>query len=206
MMCEMLDTRGHLSPLEVLARLRISRALLVENEAQYNLSLEILEEILFGKKTIVSADFLMKHLDECLFSSRVQYTMAKALPSPLKYNTTNLPVFSSLNRNQAVIPADSSRYFLQPKAGDMSGLSQYINAVRVSGFDKNKFILATEHPMTHTVDSFWRLVAETGCTMLFFINSSENRDEVSVHIILYMTITACLVGGKGHFRKTESVQ
>lgn len=183
LMCEMLRLRGHLSSTEVLARLRMSCALLVENEAQFNLSLEILDEILFGKKMVMSAAHLMKSLDECVLSSRDQYARAKALPSPLTYNTSNLPVFLPLNRNQAVLPADSNRYYLQPKAGLEVGASQYINAIRIPGINKNRFMLATEHPMPQTIDNFWRLIVETGSTLAFFINSLEDQDEVCMSLI-----------------------
>lgn len=179
----MLSLKGHLSSIEVLARLRMSRAFLVENEAQFNLSLEILDEILFGNKMVMSADHLMKFLDECVLSSRDQYAMAKALPSPLTYSTSNLPVFLPLNRNQAVLPADSNRYYLQHKAGLEIEASQYINAIRIPGIDKNRFMLATEHPMPHTIDNFWRLIAETGSTMVFLINSLEDQDEVCVPLM-----------------------
>lgn len=180
LMYELLSIKGYLSPLQVLARLRMSRALLVENEAQYNVSLEILDEILFGRKTSMSPDHLMKHLDKCLLSGRVQYARVKALPSSLTFNTSNLSVFSPFNRNQAVLPADSNRYYIQPMVGIDAGISQYINAIRVPGLDKKKFILVTEHPMSHTVTNFWRLVAETGSTLVIFINSLEDQDEVCV--------------------------
>ncbi|XP_050687645.1 receptor-type tyrosine-protein phosphatase T-like isoform X2 [Eriocheir sinensis] len=177
MMCEMLNLKSYLSPLEVLGRLRMSRARLVENEAQYNLSLEILEEVLFGRKTNVSTDYLSNHLDKCILSSRTQYAKAKALPSPLTYTTSNLPICQSLNRNPSILPSDSSRFYLQPKAGLNAELSQYINAIRVPFLDKQKFITATEHPLPDTVANFWRLVVETECTLIIFINSLEDQKE-----------------------------
>lgn len=201
LMCEMLNLKSYLSPLEALATLRMSRARLVENEAQYNLSLEILEEILFGNKTVVSADYLLNHLDECVLASRTLYTKAKALPSPLTYTTSNLPVFHPLNRNKSVLPPDSSRLYLQPKAGVEGGVSQYINAVRVPILNNQEYILATEHPLPDTVARFWRLVVETECTLVIFINSLENCEEVFINVSVnidvfywYMLITASLMG------------
>lgn len=190
MMCEMLYLKGYLSPLEILATLRMSRARLVENEAQYNLSLEILEEILYGKETVVSTDNLQNRLDECVLSSRIQYAKAKALPSPLTYTSSNLPIFHPLNRNVSILPSDSNRMYLQPKAGLKAELSQYINAIRVPGLNKDKFILATEHPLPDTVANFWRLVVETECTLLIFINSLEDQKEVFINI--FMNIDAFL--------------
>lgn len=188
MMCEMLNLKSYLSPLEVLGRLRMSRARLVENEAQYNLSLEILEEVLFGKKTNVSTDYLSNHLHECVLSCRTQYAKAKALPSPLTYTTSNLPIFQPLNRNPSILPADSSRFYLQPKAGLNAELSQYINAIRVPFLDKQKFILATEHPLPDTVGNFWRLVVETECTLIIFINSLEDQKEVFINMLVNIDV------------------
>ncbi|KAG0716195.1 Receptor-type tyrosine-protein phosphatase gamma [Chionoecetes opilio] len=176
LMCEMLSRKGYFNPIEVLGRLRMSRARLVENEAQYNLSLEILEEIMFGKKTIVSADDLTNHLDEYVLVSKTQFARAKALPSPLSYNTSNLPDFQTLNRNQSVLPADSNRCYLQPRPGMEAWLAQYINAIRVPTSNR-QFMLATEHPLLHNVTSFWRLVVESECTIIIFVNSLDSKDE-----------------------------
>lgn len=178
MMCEMLNLKSYLSPLEVLGRLRMSRARLVENEPQFNLSLEILEEVLFGMKTNVSTESLSKHLDKYILSARIQFAKAKALPSPLTYTTSNLPIFQPLNRNPSVLPSDSSRLYLQPRTGLNAELSQYINAIRVPVLDKQRFILATEHPLQDTVANFWRLVVETECTLIIFINSLDDQNEV----------------------------
>ncbi|XP_063863500.1 uncharacterized protein LOC135102341 isoform X3 [Scylla paramamosain] len=177
LMSEMLTLKGYLNPIEVLGRLRMSRTRLVENEAQYNLSLEILEEILFGKETVVSPDDILNHMDKYISLSRIQYARAKALPSPLSFTSSDMPSFHHLNRNQLVLPADSNRCYLQPRARVNSWLSQYINAIRVPGSNRDQFTMVTEHPLPHTVSNFWRLVIETGCTIVIFINSFENQDE-----------------------------
>ncbi|MPC56885.1 Receptor-type tyrosine-protein phosphatase gamma [Portunus trituberculatus] len=178
LMSEMLTLKGYLNPIEILGKLRMSRARLVENEAQYNLSLEILEEMLFGKETVVSPDDILNHMDKFISVTKIQYARAKALPSPLSFSTSDMPSFQHLNRNQSVLPADSNRCYLQPRARVDSWLSQYINAIRVPGSSRNQFMIATEHPLPHTVSSFWRLVIEEQCTIVIFINSFENQDEV----------------------------
>ena len=178
LMCEMLRVNNYLNSIEVLGRLRMSRARLVENEAQYNLSLEILEEILFGEEAIVSTDDILNHLDEYLSTSRIQFARAKALPSPLTFTTSNLPIFEPFNRNQLVLPADSNRCYLQARTGVDGWLSQYINAIRVPGLNRDEYMLATEHPLPHTISSFWRLVVETKCTIVILVNSLEGQDVV----------------------------
>ena len=180
LMSEMLTLKGYLDPIEVLGRLRLSRARLVENEAQYNLSLEILEELLFGKETIVSPDDILNNMDKYISISTMQYARAKALPSPLSFTTSDMPSFQHLNRNKSVLPGDSNRCYLQPRPGVDSWLSQYINAIRVPGSNRNQFMMVTEHPLPHTVASFWRLVIQAECTIGILINTFENQDEVCI--------------------------
>ncbi|XP_069185018.1 receptor-type tyrosine-protein phosphatase T isoform X2 [Procambarus clarkii] len=177
LMFEMLAVEGSFDPLEVLKHLRNCRARLVENQAQYNLSLQILDEILFGEKTIVSAEHLQNSLDSYLSNCKAQLRNIKALPSPLSYKSTSNPSFESMNRNNTILPADSQRIYLQMENGEPE--SQYINAVKVAGLMHTETLLVTEHPMPITLPKFWRMVVEKGSSLVILINQfdEQSKDE-----------------------------
>ncbi|XP_069942232.1 receptor-type tyrosine-protein phosphatase T-like isoform X2 [Cherax quadricarinatus] len=175
LMCEMLTLKGSFDPIEVLRHLRACRARLVENQAQYNLSLEIMEEVLFGEETIVSAEHLQNFKDSYLKDSMAQFRKAKALPSPLTYKSSSNPSFQAMNRNISVLPADSQRLYLQMEHGAQE--TQYINAIKIAGFINKEILLVTEHPMSSTLSKFWRLVVEKGCSVIVFLNHFEEHSK-----------------------------
>lgn len=175
LMCEMLALEGSLDPIEALIRLRESRARLVENTAQYNLGLEILEEILFGEERVVSAPDLETSLDKYLHNSLAEFRKIKALPSPLTYNSASNPAFESMNRNRSVLPADSQRIYLQIENGKIE--SQYINAIQVPGLNSKEAFLVTEHPLPNMLTKFWRLVVEKGCSHIILINHFDGQSK-----------------------------
>lgn len=181
-MCEMLALEGSLDPLEALIRLRNARARLVENQAQYNLGLEILEEILFGEETIVSAYDLETYLDKYLHNSLAEFRKLKAFPSPLTYKTSSSPNFQSMNRNRSVLPADTRRIYLQMEHGQAE--SQYINAVQIPGLDNGEAFVVTEHPLPKMLTKFWRLVVHKGCSSVILINNFDEQSKVCVSFIL----------------------
>nr|XP_045603204.1 receptor-type tyrosine-protein phosphatase mu-like [Procambarus clarkii] len=178
LMFEMLAVEGSFDPLEVLKHLRNCRARLVENQAQYNLSLQILDEILFGEKTIVSAEHLQNSLDSYLSNCKAQLRNIKALPSSLTYKSSSNPSFELMNRNNTILPADSQRIYLQMENGEPE--SQYINAVKVAGLMHTEALLVTEHPMPITLPKFWRMVAENGCSLVILINQFDEQSKVEI--------------------------
>ncbi|XP_042242893.1 receptor-type tyrosine-protein phosphatase C-like [Homarus americanus] len=173
-MCEMLTLEGSFNPIEVLRNLRNSRARLVENEAQYNLSLEIFEEVLFGDKTKVTPSDLVNSLDSCLEESVAQFRKIKNLPSPVTYKTSN-PSFRSMVRNKSVLPADSRRIYLHMINGQPE--TQYINAVWIPGLNQQRAVIVTEHPLPATLPKFWRLVAEEKCPFVILINQFDKHSK-----------------------------
>ncbi|KAK8746047.1 hypothetical protein OTU49_017239 [Cherax quadricarinatus] len=172
---EMLMIHDSIDPLEVLKHLRECRARLVENVAQYNLALQIFDEVLFGAKTVISSFSLQDQTKEFLKSSSALYQKAKALPSGLTFRGASQREFYPQNRNHSILPADTQRIFLEMENGKM--LSQYINAVRLNGLDHPNTMVATEHPLPSTLAKFWRLVVEKKCPNVVLINTYEGYEK-----------------------------
>lgn len=162
-------------PLEVLTKLRGCRARLVENWKQYNLSLEIFEEIVFGVTKIPVEEFV-NQLEQQVTTSGVQLDIIKALPSPLIFKSSVLSETRAMNRNMSVLPADSRRVLLQMQNGLAE--SQYINAVMIPCFREGHGLLVTEHPLPTTIAKFWRMVLEKNCSAVILIHSFNQQSEV----------------------------
>nr|XP_053633361.1 receptor-type tyrosine-protein phosphatase C-like [Cherax quadricarinatus] len=172
LMYEMITIKRNFNPLEAVKHLRECRAQLADSQVHYNFSLQVLDEILFGEDTIVTAQDLLRSLDSYLKNSSAEFIRMKALPSPLTYKGSSNPRFLSMNRNISVLPADFHRVQLQTEHGQPE--SQYINAVTLTGIHKEALIV-TEHPLPVTLSKFWRLVVEKSCSLVLLLNTFDKQ-------------------------------
>lgn len=175
LMLDSLDQDDSMDPIEDLAHLRNCRARLVETYAQYDLALQILDEILFGTSTNVLSASLLEELPRLLLECPNQFRKLKALPSALAYRVAEQQDVYALTRNHAAFPSDTKRVCLTAEEGILE--SQYINAIKVTGLTNSEALLVTEHPLISTTERFWRLVIEKFCPMVVFLN--EYLDKVS---------------------------
>ncbi|XP_068202264.1 receptor-type tyrosine-protein phosphatase C-like isoform X1 [Palaemon carinicauda] len=172
---EMLKIQDSIDPVEVLAKLRSGRGRLVENIEQYNLALEITDEVFFGNVTKITSTNLQKRLEHFLTNSFFEYEKIKAFPTPSPYEYSSSEAFRHLNRNPNILPRDSHRIYLQMVNGEEE--SQYINAVHIHGFSKSDRFLVTEHPLRQTQAKFWRMIMEMKCPSVVLINHYPNHDK-----------------------------
>ncbi|XP_042886374.1 receptor-type tyrosine-protein phosphatase T-like [Penaeus japonicus] len=175
LMLDGLDQDDSMDPIEDLAHLRNCRARLVETYAQYDLALQILDEILFGTSTNVLSASLLEELPRLLLECPNQFRKLKALPSALAYRVAEQQDVYALTRNHAAFPSDTKRVCLTAEEGILE--SQYINAIKVTGLTNSEALLVTEHPLISTTERFWRLVIEKFCPMVVFLNEYLDKDE-----------------------------
>ncbi|XP_069990734.1 receptor-type tyrosine-protein phosphatase mu-like isoform X2 [Penaeus vannamei] len=175
LLLDSLDLKDSIDPVEALARLRDSRARLVESFAQYSLALQILDEILFGASTTILLASLLEELPRLLLECPNQYRKLKALPSALTYKIAEQQNVFALTRNHAAYPSDTWRVCLAAQEGVHE--AQYINAIRVTGLTNKEAFMVTEHPLASTSERFWRLVAEKCCPVVVFLNEFSDEEE-----------------------------
>lgn len=189
LLLDSLDLEDSMDPVEALARLRDSRARLVESFAQYSLALQILDEILFGTSTNVQLASLLEEVPRLLLECPNQYRKLKALPSALTYRVAEQQDVSALTRNHAAFPSDTWRVCLAAQEGVHE--SQYINAIRVTGLTNKEAFMVTEHPLASTSERFWRLVFERSCPVVVFLN--EFSDKVSQLLLLFLSVAVIII-------------
>ena len=97
---------------EVLCQMRNGRARLVENRQQFNLCLKLLDELVFGFTTIVTAPELPQKLPELLAGSSDLYEHLAALPSNLDYSDAIREQNSQFNRSSSVLPSNTHSVFI----------------------------------------------------------------------------------------------
>ena len=101
--------------IDILNQLRIDRPNLVETADQFKLSLEILDEMLFGSKYLITVSTAQKQLGSLKRSCRKMYEEIEKLPQSLTYNTAIMKFDLNLNRNRMILPGDDRMVVLEVK-------------------------------------------------------------------------------------------
>ncbi|KAF2347158.1 PTP type protein phosphatase [Trinorchestia longiramus] len=163
---------GKVNLMQVLEDMRASRARLVENQMQFKLSLQLLDEILFGFQTVIQVSELEDAMESSLQECRGWFQRLNNLPSPLVFSTASWNENLPFNRSPNVLPADSHRIFVQ----NTSGQQQYINAIRVDGLQCDTAYVVTEHPLPGRLEAFWNLVLSKKSPFVVLLNAHYDEE------------------------------
>lgn len=77
------------------------------------------------------------------------------------------------NRSK-ILPVESYRVHLSPKPG-CDG-SDYINATWIQGFRSLREFIITQHPLPHTVISFWQMVWDHNAQTIVMVSTIDNEE------------------------------
>ncbi|XP_033955914.1 receptor-type tyrosine-protein phosphatase epsilon-like isoform X3 [Pseudochaenichthys georgianus] len=89
--------------------------------------------------------------------------------------TGNLPANMKKNRVLQIIPYDFNRVMLSVKRGQE--FTDYINASFIDGYRQKDYFIATQGPLSHTVEDFWRMVWEWRCHSIVMLTELKEREQ-----------------------------
>ncbi|KAM7370635.1 hypothetical protein PAMP_010164 [Pampus punctatissimus] len=87
----------------------------------------------------------------------------------------NLPANMKKNRVLQIIPYDFNRVILSMRRGQE--FTDYINASFIDGYRQKDYFIATQGPLTHTVEDFWRMVWEWKCHSIVMLTELQEREQ-----------------------------
>ncbi|XP_077572600.1 protein tyrosine phosphatase receptor type Fa isoform X2 [Stigmatopora nigra] len=176
------DVHGHVS------RLRAQRNYMVQTQEQYVFIHEALLEAAVCGNTQVAARNLHAHVDklgrvppgESVTAMELEFKKLSRSKWPgCRSVSGNLPCNKSKNRLENVVPLESSRVCLQPVRG-VEG-SDYINASLVDGYRQRGAYVATQGPLAHTADDFWRMLWERNSTIVVMLTKLREMGREKCH-------------------------
>ncbi|KFV79031.1 Receptor-type tyrosine-protein phosphatase epsilon, partial [Struthio camelus australis] len=89
--------------------------------------------------------------------------------------TGNLPANMKKARVIQIIPYDFNRVILSMKRGQE--YTDYINASFIDGYRQKDYFIATQGPLPHTVEDFWRMVWEWKCHTIVMLTEVQEREQ-----------------------------
>ena len=108
-----LDYNKKVDIFAVLHQMRSDRARLVENQKQFKLCLELLDEVLFGTNNTILAPKLAEKLQDLIAECDDHMRRINALPNVLDTSDSALEENVPYNRDHNILPPMSHRAFIQ---------------------------------------------------------------------------------------------
>jgi netrin-G3 ligand len=169
-----IDIYGHT------ACLRAQRNYMIQTEDQYVFCYDACLEASQSGATEVQTRNLYSHLqrllqinsedptNSMLTEMELEYKRLSNIKAPQsKFQSANLASNKFKNRLVNILPYESTRVCLThlPNVAETVG-SDYINANFIDGYKYKKAYIATQAPLTETIDDFWRMLWEHNSTII----------------------------------------
>ncbi|GAA6083455.1 protein tyrosine phosphatase receptor type Eb isoform X1, partial [Tachysurus ichikawai] len=183
-MMNMMLSEGRLDVFNIVSRIRNQRCQLVQTDMQYSFIYQaLLEHYLYGD-TELDVSSLEGHLHR-LHSTHIhmdrvgleeefrKLTNVRIMKENMR--TGNLSANMRKNRVLQIIPYDFNRVILSVKRGQE--FTDYINASFIDGYRQKDYFIATQGPLGHTVQDFWRMVWEWKCHSIVMLTELKEREQ-----------------------------
>ncbi|XP_064605042.1 LOW QUALITY PROTEIN: tyrosine-protein phosphatase 99A-like [Liolophura sinensis] len=204
MMAQIKD-KGTVNVPNFLLHIRQQRNYLVQTEDQYTFIHDVLLEYIHngGDTEIVTHNLshFVENLDQKNEKGEVtldkQYKLVTAFKAKeFDYSVALEPFNHDKNRNKDFLPVNLKRVPLPIKAG-VEG-SDYINASYLQGFHKTDEFIITQHPMSSTVNDFWRMVWDQNSSAIVLLSLVDAEEYKK----FWPDKETPLEGDTGHFKVT----
>ncbi|CAB1343682.1 unnamed protein product [Coregonus sp. 'balchen'] len=186
-MIDMMHVEQRLDVFGFVTRIREQRSQLVQTDMQYSFIYQALLEYYMYGDTELDVSSLEGHLQK-LHNTRTpldrlgleeefrKLTNVRIMKENMR--TGNLPANMKKNRVLQIIPYDFNRVILSMKRGQE--FTDYINASFIDGYRQKDYFIATQGPLSHTVEDFWRMVWEYRCHSIVMLTELKEREQGTV--------------------------
>ncbi|XDV44114.1 hypothetical protein PO909_012451 [Leuciscus waleckii] len=183
-MIDMMYTEQKVDVSGFVSRIREQRSQLIQTDLQYAFIYQALLEYFLYGDTELDVSSLEGHLQKLhntnapldrvgLEEEFRKLTNMRIMKENMR--TGNLPANMKKNRVLQIIPYDFNRVILSMKRGQE--FTDYVNASFIDGYRQKDYFIATQGPLSHTVDDFWRMVWEWKCHSIVMLTELQERDQ-----------------------------
>uniref|UniRef100_A0A803T671 protein-tyrosine-phosphatase n=1 Tax=Anolis carolinensis TaxID=28377 RepID=A0A803T671_ANOCA len=183
-MIDMMHAEQKIDIFDFVARIRNQRPQMVQTDMQYSFIYQALLEYYLYGDTELDVSSLEKHLQPSqntapnlvkigLEEEFKKLTNVRIMKENMR--TGNLPANMKKARVIQIIPYDFNRVILSMKRGQE--YTDYINASFIDGYRQKDYFIATQGPLPHTVEDFWRMVWEWKCHTIVMLTEVLEREQ-----------------------------
>ncbi|XP_061693781.1 receptor-type tyrosine-protein phosphatase epsilon-like [Syngnathoides biaculeatus] len=183
-MIDTMHTEQRVDVFGFVSRIREQRCQLVQTDMQYSFIYQALLEYYLYGDTELDVCSLEGHLHR-LHNTRAPHdrlgleeefrklTNVRIMKENMR--TGNHPANMKKNRVLQIIPYDFNRVILSVKRGQE--FTDYINASFIDGYRQKDYFIATQAPLSHTAEDFWRMVWEWRCHSIVMLTELKEREQ-----------------------------
>lgn len=183
-MMDMIHSEQKVDVFEFVSQIRNQRPQMVQTDVQYTFIYQALLEYYLYGDTELDVSSLERHL-QSLHGTTTHFnkigleeefrklTNVRIMKENMR--TGNLPANMKKARVIQIIPYDFNRVILSMKRGQE--YTDYINASFIDGYRQKDYFIATQGPLAHTVEDFWRMVWEWKCHTVVMLTEVQEREQ-----------------------------
>ncbi|XP_023447678.1 receptor-type tyrosine-protein phosphatase alpha isoform X2 [Dasypus novemcinctus] len=183
-MLDMMHAERKVDVFGFVSRIRAQRCQMVQTDMQYVFIYQaLLEHYLYGD-TELEVTSLETHLQKIY--NKIPGTSNNGLEEEFKkltsikiqndkMRTGNLPANMKKNRVLQIIPYEFNRVIIPVKRGEEN--TDYVNASFIDGYRQKDSYIASQGPLLHTIEDFWRMIWEWKSCSIVMLTELEERGQ-----------------------------
>uniref|UniRef100_A0AAY4EM41 protein-tyrosine-phosphatase n=1 Tax=Denticeps clupeoides TaxID=299321 RepID=A0AAY4EM41_9TELE len=183
-MLDMMAAERKVDVFGFVTRIRAQRCQMVQTDMQYVFIFQaLLEHYLFGD-TELEVTSLETHMSKLYSPSPgsgcggLEAEFKKLISIKIqndKMRTGNLPANMKKNRVLQIIPYEFNRVIIPVKRGEEN--TDYVNASFIDGYRQKDTYIASQGPLQHTTEDFWRMIWEWRSCSIVMLTELEERGQ-----------------------------
>ncbi|XP_035248298.1 receptor-type tyrosine-protein phosphatase alpha isoform X1 [Anguilla anguilla] len=183
-MLDMMSSERKVDVFGFVTRIRAQRCQMVQTDMQYVFIFQaMLEHYLYGD-TELEVTSLESHMAKLYSPSPgagcggLEAEFKKLTSIKIqndKMRTGNLPANMKKNRVLQIIPYEFNRVIIPVKRGEEN--TDYVNASFIDGYRQKDSYMASQGPLQHTIEDFWRMIWEWRSCSIVMLTELEERGQ-----------------------------